>query len=157
MLCEAALIKALNDLPVREPSWREQYAPVVADTVRHLTRSPVKAATLIAIGYFESGFLPRIQAGECLKHECDRGQAHGWFQIHNWVPEWNELLGLDRPSIELSTRAAFRIVNSGFRVCHEPEGAISYFAFGTCKGWKGAARRALFAEKIARKLQVCNA
>lgn len=156
MLCEATLVKALNELPTRDATWRETYVPIVAETVRHLTGSPAKAATLIAIGYFESGFLPRIQAGECYAWECDRGQAHGWFQQHPWVPEWNALLGLDREAIDLTFRVAYRQVNRGFHVCHEPEGAISFYAVGTCRGWKGAARRAVFAKRIEVKLRVCQ-
>jgi hypothetical protein len=67
---------------------------------------------------------------------------------------WGEMLGMK--SVHLSAEVAARILRRGRRVCHSESGAISYFAVGTCLGWKGADARARYAEKIERRIAICD-
>ncbi len=154
--CERELWDALVSLPNR-PAAFDEHAPQIARALFGATRHARDAATLFAVGYFESGFQPRIQEGDCRKHECDRGLARGFFQIHEDTAGqqvWADLLGMDR--VGLGASVAARKLRWGRKMCHSESGAISYFAVGTCFGWRGADNRAKFAEKIERKIAACN-
>src|SRR5262245_45105811 len=155
--CEIAIWDALITLPNR-PAAFDEHAGAIAFAMAGATQRARDAATLLSVGYFESGFQPRIQAGECRKLECDRGLARGFWQMHAspLVPEWGDLIGLEEDTILVGASAAARILKRGRRVCRSESGAISYFAVGTCFGWRGADERARFAEKIERKLGACN-
>lgn len=151
--CELALLAALNGLPNR-PAAFDEHSPQIAAALAGATRGARDAATLFAVGYYESGFLPRIQEGECRPHECDHGKAHSFWQLHDWVSGWNELVGMDR--VNVAADVAARILRRGRRVCHTEAGAISFFAVGTCFGWRGADQRAAFSLKIEQKLAACG-
>lgn len=150
-----ALLAALNALPNR-PAAFDEHSPQIAAALSSATRTARDAATLFAVGYFESGFQPRIQEGECRPHECDRGLARSFWQMHEAITSgaWGEMLGMK--SVHLSAEVAARILRRGRRVCHSESGAISYFAVGTCLGWKGADARARYAEKIERRIAICD-
>ncbi len=154
--CDLQLWDALVSLPNR-PAAFDEHAPQIAAALAVATRHARDAATLFAVGYFESGFQPRIQDGDCRKLECDRGQARGFWQMHADTAGqqvWADLLGMDH--VDLGAVVAARKLRWGRRICHSEAGAISYFAVGTCFGWRGADNRAKFAEKIERKIPACN-
>jgi hypothetical protein len=148
-----ALLAALNALPAR-PAAFDEHAPQIAEALAQATRGTRDAATLFAVGYFESGFQPRIQEGLCKPNECDRGRARSFWQLHDWVRGWSDMIGMDR--VGVAADVAARILRRGRRVCHSEAGAISFFAVGTCFGWKGADQRAAFSLKIEQKLASCG-
>lgn len=153
--CDLQLWDALVSLPNR-PAAFDEHAPQIAHALAAVTRRAADAATLFSVGYFESGFLPRIQEGDCRKAECDRGRARGFWQMHQDTAgaAWTDLLGME--NTEVGAQVAARKLRHGRRVCHSESGAISFYAVGTCFGWKGSETRAKFAEKIERKIGACN-
>ena len=168
MNCTAALLVALNALSSRPEGW-DEHAPRIAEAIAASTRTPREAAIVFALGRYESNFLPRIQEGDCRcfvvrgqkQCECDWDRkkkvfaARGFWQLHPWVPEWENLLGLEPETIELGARVVSRMVRRGLRVCHTTEGAIGYFACGSC-GWPGGAARARYAREVEARLGSCG-
>lgn len=164
--CAAALLAVLEALPNRPPGFAE-HAAVVATAIDRATDGTREAASLLTIGFWESGFQPRIQAGQCEKWECDPyrgrdGQIHhrarSYYQL--WaspiVPraDWDRLLGLDQPTVDFASVVAFRVLRRGFRACGTVTGALSYYAVAKCK-WSKVKRRADFAAWAERRLGAC--
>jgi len=108
------------------------------------------AAELVELGRAESGFLPRIQAGECLKFECDHGKARTWFQFHktNWSrAAWENVIGLEQEPITNATEVAATVLRAGRRACHSIAGTFSFYAKGHC-GWRAADKRAVRVNRL---------
>lgn len=155
--CAAAILTVLTSLPNRASDF-DEHAPTIAAAIAQVSSSSREAAGLVTLGELESRFAPRIQAGECRKLECDRGLAHGFFQLHAdkvGTTVWNELVGLEKTTIDLNVRIAARILGRGRRVCRSEAGAFSYFALGHC-GFAGGPRRATIAARFATRLSACN-
>lgn len=159
--CAAAIALAINALP----GAASEHVPVTARAIELAAPTPRRAALLVAIGYHESRFLPRIQAGDCRTYtrrgqkiqECDAGRARSYFQMQHTAlaPEWPELLGLDAPTVKLAARVADRILARGLRSCKTEAGAASYYATGRCT-WPGGVRRGAMAKRILPKLEACT-
>lgn len=168
--CAAAIAIAINALP----GASSEHVTTTAEAISIVAPTPRRASLLVAIGYSESRFLPRIQAGDCksykvrgqMQHECDaEKQKDGtllftslsYFQMKrtSLVPEWPNIIGLDLEDVTRATRAADRILARGMRMCKTDAGAASYYALGHCR-WPGGQKRALLAEKIRNKLSACR-
>jgi hypothetical protein len=167
--CAEAIERVLLKLPNRTPDFAE-HAPTIAAAIDRATTGTREASTLIAVGMYESGFLPRIQRGDCRCYvvrsqkqcECDWDgrvfRSRGWFQLQHTsaAPEWPDLIGLDQPTVDLNARVAFRILRRGYRKCRTVAGAISYYAVPSTCAWSGAPRRARFAAMVERKIGACR-
>lgn len=159
--CAAAIAAAISALPGAD----SDHVPEIARAIERAAPTRPRAARLIAIGYSESRFLPRIQAGDCRRykvrgqffHECDAGRARSFWQMQAtaMVPEWPVLLGLEPQTIEVAARAADRILQRGMRSCKTEEGAANFYARGNCR-WSGGKKRALLAERIRARLSSCQ-
>jgi hypothetical protein len=128
--------------------------PVAAAIARH----PDIAPELVAIIWFETKFLKRIQAGQCKAWECDRGRARGYPQLQKTaaahVPEvWDSIVGTDPENVQTAIDAAAPIVRRGKKVCGTAAGAASYYARGACRGWDGAAARGALADRLRASLK----
>jgi hypothetical protein len=150
--CALALATVIRSMPGADSA----HVPTIADAIATVAPTPERAALLVAIGYRESGFMPRIQAGDCRKFECDRGLSRSFWQIHKFsrAPEWHDLLGLEPPTIKLAARVADRKLRSGLQVCKTTAGAASYFARGDCR-WPGGVRRGALADSLRPRLSAC--
>lgn len=158
--CTAAIIAVIDSLP----GAASEHVPVTARAIELAAETPQQAALLVSVGYHESRFLPRIQAGDCRVYtwrgqkiqECDAGRSRSYFQMQRiaMVPEWPELLGLEPETVERAARAADRILERGLRACKTDAGASSYFATGRCT-WVGGVRRGALAKLIRPKLEAC--
>jgi hypothetical protein len=144
-----------EEVPIVE---RERQAEVFALAVARHADSKAHAAEAVAVAWWETKILARIQAGECRRPtrskrgECDWHygkklfQARSYFQIHEDASlkartRWNELVGLEPENVDASVDVAMQLLRRGKQVCKTSEGAISYFAVGHCR-WPGAAKRA---------------
>jgi hypothetical protein len=136
MTLAAAILAAMTALPcpLDEPTeqcapWRETVAEAIAAAAGD---NDALAADLIEIGYHESGFRKRIQAGDCRIYrkggsECDhyRGVflARSMWQIHR-TPElpgvealvprkrWLAIQGVELEATTLAARTAARVLRA---------------------------------------------
>lgn len=153
-----AIISAILSLPGVDAFA----APIAAEAIHAVAPTPARASRLIAVGYFESKFLARIARGECRTYvwrgqriaECDAGRARHWWQAQHTslAPEWPRLLGIDAPTVRLAATVADRTLERGMRACRTVEKTMSYYARGSCRGFRGAANRARLAAAIERRL-----
>jgi len=115
----------------------------------------------VAVGWFESGFQERIQAGRCRKYECDakygpggvflghRARSYWQLQKTSFVaPFWDDMVGSDpMPTFE-AARGAARVLGAGYKRCHSLGGAVSWYATHDCSA---ADKRAAYAELLFKK------
>lgn len=120
--------------------------------------------TLIGVGHFESGFLPRIQAGQCRKWECDAAydllgkflyfKARSYWQLQKTSfarAGWEQMIGVELfPTFE-AARAASRVLGAGVRACGSVEGAISWYGAQHCQ-WRPASRRYALVRRLEQSL-----
>jgi hypothetical protein len=166
--CREAVRGALAALPGVDAGSLD----LASEAIESASTGPRSAARLVVVGYWESRFLGRIQAGQCRsfrvrgqwQHECDGYRlrdgtvvykARSWWQMQEVVPEWPRILGLEPEPAKLAARAANRMLERGYRMCRTERGAISAYAIGHC-GWAGAHRRAAWVERIAPRLTACG-
>jgi hypothetical protein len=168
--CAAAIVVVIDSLP----GASTEHVPVTAHAIELATSSPRQAALLTAIGYSESRFLPRIQAGECKsyrkngrwEHECDGVlkdgviiyRARSYFQhleLGAARPVWGEMIGLEPVNVETAARVAGKTLERCLNLCKTDAGAASCYARGSCT-WVGGYRRGLLAERIRPKLEACQ-
>lgn len=159
--CAIAVALVLRSLPGAD----SQEVPTIAEAIARVAPSPERAALLVAIGYRESGFMPRIQLGDCRTFvrngqrigECDGGLSRSYWQIHKFsrAPEWPELLGLAPETVRLAARVADRKLAGGLQVCRSTAGAAGYFARGSCT-WPGGVRRGALADQLRPRLTACS-
>lgn len=161
--CGRAIATAIDKLP----GASSEHVPEIARAIEEAGPSKMRAARLIAIGYSESRFLPRIQLGDCRRyvvrgqtfHECDAGKARSFWQMQATalvpLPIWQKLLGLEPATIEFAARHADRILERGVRSCKTEEGAAAFYARSQCK-WLGGKKRAALVRVVARKLEACG-
>lgn len=167
--CAAAVATVIGTLPGAET----EHVPVTAEAIALAAPTPRRAALLIAIGYSESRFLPRIQAGDCRSFvvrgrwqaECD-GEKQGreivfkartYWQMHELgpaIPVWNELLGLGEPNVQLAARIASRTIGRCLNLCKTDAGAASCYGTSHC-AWRGGIKRGALAARLAPKLEAC--
>ncbi len=108
------------------------------------------AAELTTIGFFESGFLERIQAGKCRKGECDNGRARSWWQFQRTSysrDAWDTSLGLEPEAIRAASKVAASVLVAGRNACHSVQGTLSFYATGRCS-WSGARYRAKMVSQL---------
>jgi hypothetical protein len=174
MMLADIILALLLSLPCpREPAeaevcaaWRAEVAPSIAAAAEQTVAagewdgSVVElGALLVSVGYHESGFRRRIQAGECRPRECDSYHRAGhWYypaqtmwQQHA-LPgrraEHRAMVGTHSAAVEAAARGAARRLASGFRGCRTIAGAVSQYGGAKGCGWPGASSR----EKTWRKL-----
>jgi hypothetical protein len=136
MTLAAAILAAMTALPCPRDEPAEQCAPWRATVAEAIAAAAgdndALAADLVEIGYHESGFRKRIQAGDCRLYrngtgECDhfRGVflARSMWQIHR-TPElpglealvprkrWLAIQGTGAESVTLAARTAARVLRS---------------------------------------------
>lgn len=176
----ATAAMALESLPGPTP----RQAPVVAEAVASASEEATCAgewATLdfctpvwsgppeqlvvaeIAVGWFESGFQERIQAGKCRRYECDakygpggvflghRSRSYWQLQRTSFSRDyWDDMVGAEQiPTFE-AARGAARVLGAGYKKCHSLGGAVSWYATHDCSA---ADRRAAFAESLFKKIR----
>lgn len=104
------------------------------------------ARLMLTVGFHESGLSMRIAAGNCRKHECDRGRAKGLWQLHaNYFnrTEWFRQDG----DIGLQAKLASDALKRAWGTCRgsgvEPVRATlsAYAGQGCGKEWKGLSAR----------------
>lgn len=154
-----AILAAILSLPGVDPSA----APVAADAIAAVAPTHERAARLIALGYFESRFLGRIQKNDCrffVRHgvrlqECDAGRARSFWQFQrtSLAPEWHRSIGLGFTQVRTAATVADRILERGMRSCGNETGAFARYATGASCRWRGAARRAHLSRAILRRLE----
>lgn len=161
-MLEAAISSLLLSLPNVDLAEPEKLAVPMAELYRENPRATV---LLIAIGYYESRYLDRIQAGQCRRWECDafvwRGEVRfrslSYFQLQRSAcasrEEWLSAKGLSGEAVGAAVGIAGRRVASGLRACGTFEGAASWYAYGSCRGWAGAKKRARLADWVEVKLK----
>lgn len=165
--CAAAVLAVLVALPVQDEAWPERARPI-ALAVDDAAHTPRQGALLVTLGYFESGWIERIQLGRCERWECDPesrpdGQvfhrARGYWQLQAspLVPraKWRLVAGPGYDPLVRGARAAAAVVERGERACRSAAGAASYYATGHCR-WPGGARRGAFAERLEPRLAACD-
>jgi hypothetical protein len=107
-------------------------------------------AAMVALGEHESAFRRRIQAGECLAHECDPTkwhgvtifQAQGPWQAHRLasVPlvEWQAMVGVDATSTQAMAWYSTKLFTSYAAHCRRGlGGGFSGYATGNVCFWDG--------------------
>lgn len=169
--CAAAIALAINALP----GAASEHVPVTARAIELATSSPRQAALLTAIGYSESRFLPRIQAGECRsykkkdgrwEHECDgvlqNGviiyRARSYFQhleLGAARPVWDEMIGLEPASVEVAANVAGKTVERCMRG-KKTDAAVATCYAGRAGMWPGGRARGALAERLRPKLEACS-
>lgn len=172
-----AILSVLLTLP-RAPSAETAHLPTVAAAIesatlaatcqgswRHLgctstwQRSRVELASLlVTLGHLESGFMPRIQAGDCRVKigECDGGRARSYWQFqhsavtHKW---WHHTTGLDYYPTVYAALAASASIGRAVASCKTLEGGIARYATGARCEWKGAASRVRMLNRVDGQLR----
>lgn len=151
MSWEAIATAMLVALPGATPEHSEDIANAIAEAGNG---DRLLVAELATIGFYESGFLPRIQAGRCRKHECDKGRARTWWQFQRTSysrDAWETSVGLEPEAILEAAKVAATVLIAGRNACRSIEGTLSFYATGHCL-WSGARYRA----KLVRRLVAVN-
>lgn len=167
MTVEALILAALLALP--NTSFRDapERAPVVAQAIGQSCAGDLRLCSLlVSVGFHESRFLDRIQAGACLRHECDsfvlpsgevRFRARSFWQLHRHAAasgaEWRATTGLAPENVSTGAAVAARRLRRGLAACRSYDGAVSYYAYGSCRPWPGAAKRVALARRIESRLR----
>jgi hypothetical protein len=130
----------------------EQVRPIAESIARWTDGDIPLAAIAVSVGWHETKFLERIQAGRCFAWECDRGFARGYFQPHKDASllareRWDDLVGLGEHNIDAQVEVVIQKLRRGRSVCRTLGGAASYYARGDCR-WAGANKRAKTAELL---------
>lgn len=167
-----ALIVALLALPNTDLAATPERAPMVAKAIADASGGDARlGALLVSVGFHESRFVDRIQAGRCRPPsrgnpgECDafvtrsgevRFRARSWWQLHRLAAasgdEWRRTTGLASENVSTAAAVAARVLSKGLRACGSAAGAVAYYATGRCR-WSGAARRVALAERVERRLR----
>lgn len=139
-----------EERPVKERT--EDVRPLAESLSRQAGDDVELLAVAVSVGWHETKFLERIQAGYCLPHECDRGLARGYFQPHEDASllsrkRWNDLVGIKPRNIDAQVEVALQLLRRGKKVCRTLAGTASYYARGNCR-WIGAQKRARTAELL---------
>ncbi len=104
-------------------------------------------ALMLTVAFHESALSLRIHAGDCRKHECDRGRARGLWQQHassaSSREAWEQLAGLDAESTRHAAREAARSLARARWQCRSLEKrgqpwlemTLSAYAGRGCVGW----------------------
>lgn len=148
---EAVVLAMLVALPGATPTHSEDIANAIAEASNG---DKLLAAELATIGFFESGYLPRIQAGECRKGECDQGRARTYWQLQRTSfsrDSWETMVGPEYEAIVIAAQTAGRVLLAGRKACRTVEGTLSWYACGRCS-WSGARYRA----KIVNRLMAAS-
>jgi len=147
MSLEATVLAMLVALPGAAPAHTETIADAVAEASEG---DRLLAAELIAVGFFESGFTPRIQAGGCYSYECDKGKARSYWQMQKTSfthDTWNSMVGLDHEGILIAAQTAGNILLAGRKACKSVSGTLSWYATGRCR-WAGARHRVKLVNRL---------
>jgi len=115
------------------------------------------AASLVAVGWHESGWAWRVHAGRCLPWECDAVRRGGvvWhraaspWQLHTTgdLPpeEWRAIVGTGLGPTSRAAHAAASALARSRRHCGQgprwAHGMVSGYATGSVCRWRGAASR----------------
>jgi hypothetical protein len=146
--------------PGREPETElERHARyrVIAEAVVLAEPDPPRARLVLIVGWWESRYAWHVHAGRCRRGECDETciparpkprcffRARSPWQLHA-TPllrpgEWRAMIGTSPEATQTAARAAARVLAEGWRRCSSAEGAIAYYARGSCR-WRGAKVRA---------------
>lgn len=147
MAFEATALAMLIALPGATPAHAEDIANAVSEASGG---DRLLAAEIVSIGFFESGYLERIQEGRCHKHECDHGRARTWWQFQRTSysrDAWETSVGLEPEAILEASKVAAAVLRSGRERCHSVEGAIAFYARESCH-WSGARYRAKLVNRL---------
>lgn len=147
MTLEALVLAMLAALPGATPAHAEEISDAIAEAS---DGDRLLAAELVTIGFFESGFLDRIQAGKCKRNECDHGRARTYFQFQRTSysrDAWNTSVGLEPEAILEASKVAARVLTAGRAACHSVEGTLSFYATGRCS-WSGARHRSKMVHRL---------
>lgn len=147
MAFESVIAAMLVALPGATPVHSEDIANAVAEAT---DGDRLLAAELVTVGFFESGYLPRIQEGKCRKGECDQGRARTWWQFQRTSfsrDAWNTSVGLEYEAICEAGRVAARVLLAGRKACRTVEGTLAWYACGRCS-WSGARYRAKMVNRL---------
>lgn len=172
MTLESLILAALLSLP--NTSFREapERAPMVAQAIGRACAGDARlCALMVSVGFHESRFLDRIQAGQCrpprrgYAGECDafvtrggevRYRSRSYWQLQRGATasfdEWVSTTGLEPQNVSAAADIAGRRIRRGLRACGTLDGAVAYYAFGGCR-WIGSARRVALARKIESQLR----
>lgn len=160
------LAEAIAAAVVSWPGVQTDHSLVIGESVARRCNGNIRcAATTSTVGFFESRYQDRIQAGQCKRYECDPVKLKGggilfrsmsYYQAmqHTTVSdeEWRLMVGLEPVNIDTATGVAVRWIQRGWRACGSHAGAISYYAVGHCR-WSGAKKRGAFAERVEARLR----
>ncbi len=136
-MLKLAILAALNSLPIyKEDQGKTELKAAQFETLSTALAQSVDehrnawigspeqlAGVTLTVGYAESGYSLRIQAGDCYAWECDRGRARGLFQMHQSAVQgqhpilWIALPGLDVGSVELSVDQVVRALIRSRKQC----------------------------------------
>jgi len=147
MAFEALVAAMLVALPGQTPAHADDIANAIAEAA---AGDKLLAAELVTVGFFESGYLPRIQEGKCRKGECDNGRARTWWQFQRTSfsrDAWETSVGLEPEAILEASKVAARVLLAGRKACHSIEGTLSWYACGRCS-WSGARYRARMVQSV---------
>ena len=161
-----ALIAALLALPNTDLAATPERAPMVAQAIADASGGDARlGALLVSVGFHESRFVDRIQAGQCRRYECDsfvlpsgevRFRARSFFQLHRHAAasgdEWRRTTGLATENVSTAAAVAARVLSKGLRACGSSPGAVAYYATGRCR-WSGARSRVALAQRVERRLR----
>lgn len=170
MTLESLILAALLALPNTDLRATPERGPMVAGAIaRACDGEPRLCALLVSVGFHESRFLDRIQAGQCRRYECDafvtrsgevRYRARSWWQLHRHAAasaeEWRATTGLAPENVSTAALVAANVIRRGLRACGSNAGAVAYYALGRCR-WSGAESRVAMALRIQRRLAGGNA
>jgi len=120
------------------------------------------AAVLVAIGFWESRFSRRVQAGKCPWSGCTRWnrRAHSDWQIESSPavsrPLWRAIVGLGQSHVDLAAWTSARLLGLARGRCghhaHWMARTVSCYATGSSAHWPGADRRARMAWWVGWRL-----
>lgn len=162
------LLAAILSLPTfaedREHPLKQEQLEIlstgIAAASSHRPKPPADWAALVAtIGYHETGFSLRVQAGDCKPHECDGGRARGPWQMHknrHTEPVWDQLVGLEFTALQ--ARVASDMLERSYWQCARSgvpwlQGTINAYAGRRCSAeWPGLQQRIATFERLRRKL-----
>lgn len=134
-------------LPGDTPQFAEEISDAIAETANG---DKLLAAELATIGFYESGFLARIQEGRCRKDECDKGRARTYYQLQKTSysrDAWDAMVGPEYEAILIATQTAGTVLLAGRKACKSVEGTLAFYATGGCR-WSGARYRAKMVNRL---------
>lgn len=125
----------------------DEIAKAVADASRGKPLPPQRwSALVLTVGFHESSFSMRIIANDCRRHECDRGKARGFGQVHKNTlnhRDWDDAPGNLAIQAKLTSDALARAYWNCQRSGVEPVRATlsSYAGKGCGASWEGLDKR----------------